>query len=276
MHQSPLPRLAPLTLAFLACSSAALAQAPPRPGVLERVGFDQKLGATVPADLTFLDASGKTVQLGDYYGKRPLILIMVYYRCPMLCGKELEGLVRCLRAVAPAVGAGFDVLTVSFDPNESPELAAAKRRATLDAYDRPRADQGWHFLTGRADAIARLAQTIGFRFSPIEGTRDFAHAAGIVVLAPNGLITRYFFGVDFPSKDVQASLQAADAAQVGQPVARWLMLCYEYDPKTGRYTLAIMKITQVLAAITLVALVATVWRLARRDRARRATVAASP
>lgn len=276
MTTHPLLRL----LAGLLLSAAALvvpralAQAPSGRTLLDRVGFDQKLGQVVPRDLRFVDDAGRPVTLGDYMGKRPLILVMVYLRCPMLCGKELEGLTRCLRAVAPSVGNGFDVLTVSFDPNEQTALAAAKKRNTLDAYDRPRADRGWHFLTGDSASINRLAESIGFRFSPIAGTSDFAHAAGIVVLSPDGLITRYFFGVDYPSKDVQASLENARADRVSAPVAKWLMLCYEYDPATGKYTLAIMRITQILGALTLLALAVGVGVLVWRDRNRKLSSAA--
>ncbi len=263
-------------LAALALSSPAHAQSPSQRGVLDRVGFDQKLGAVVPADIALRDESGRSVTLSQYYGRRPLVLLLVYFRCPMLCGEELSGLTRCLRAVGPSVGDGFDVLTVSFDPAESAELAAAKRDSVLEAYDRPRAYEGWHFLTGDQAAITRLTQSVGFRYSKIENSNDFAHAAGIVILAPDGMITRYFFGVDYPSKDVQASLSRAGDKRVEAPVAKWLMLCYEYDPSTGRYTLAVMRVIQILAALTLVALVGGVATLIRLERKRAGRNAPAP
>jgi protein SCO1/2 len=250
-------------------------QARPRPNpVLNRVGFDQRLGSHVPADVPLIDEAGRTVRLGDFLGKKPVILVFVYLRCPMLCGQELEGLTRCLRAVGPSVGDSFDVLTVSFDPNESSELAAAKKQSVLNVYDRPRAYHGWHFLTGSQQSIERLTQSVGFRYSAIEGTQQFAHAAGIVILAPDGTITRYFFGIDYPSKNVQASLENAARTKVEAPVAKWLMLCYDYDPATGRYTLAVMRLVQVLAGITLVLLVGGVATLVMRDRRRAASAVA--
>jgi protein SCO1/2 len=235
------------------------------------VGFDQHLGTKVPADLVFNDENGSSVRLGDYLGRRPLILMFVYFRCPMLCGEELKGLTRCLRAVGPSVGDGFDVITVSFDPSETPNLAAAKKQSVLEVYDRPRGQRGWHFLTGTGPAIESLTNAVGFRYSPIRDTQQYAHAAGIVVLSPDGLITRYFFGIDYPSKDVQASLQNAAAEHVEPPVAKWLMLCYDYDPSTGKYTLAVMRLVQILAAFTLCVLVGGVGFLLRRDARHRST-----
>lgn len=270
MHLRPLfvRSLIPTLLLLPALSTRAHAQsAPTARSVLDRAGFDQKLGTVVPADIPLRDEAGQAVTIGSYYGRRPLILLLVYFRCPMLCGEELKGLTRCLRAVAPSVGDGFDVLTVSFDPTEPPGLAAAKKQSVIEAYDRPRAGEGWHFLTGDTQAIERLTSAVGFRYSPIQGTGDYAHAAGIVVLSPDGLITRYFFGIDYPSKDVQASLANAQANHVEPPVAKWLMLCYEYDPSTGRYTIAVMRLIQFLAGGTLIALVAGLVWLNHKDRA---------
>jgi protein SCO1/2 len=234
--------------------------------IVERVGFDQRLGEKIPLDLPLRDEAGRSVRLRDYFGRRPVLLNLVYYRCPMLCGQELTSLVRSLRAMSATAGSNFEVVTVSFDPSEPPALAAAKKRSVLDEYDRPRAGEGWHFLTGPAESIAALARSVGFRYTPIAGTRQFAHAAGLVVLAPDGTITRYFLGLDYPAKDVQASVEQAAAGRVGSPVGRLLLLCYDYDPATGRYTLAVQRVIRVLGVATALGLATLVGTLIWRER----------
>jgi protein SCO1/2 len=232
--------------------------APPPGTILENVGFDQNLGRQLPLDLPLVDETGAGVKLGDYFGARPVILNLVYFRCPMLCGQTLVSLTRSLRALTISPGAEFDVITVSFDPTETPKLAAAKKQATLQYLGRARADRGWHFLTGEEEAIRCLTQAVGFQYTYNPVKKQYAHAAGIVILSPDGLITRYYLGLDYPSKELKASLEAAAGRKVASPVARLLLLCYDYDPASGKYTLAIVRILQVLGVATALALCAYV------------------
>ncbi|HEX8198962.1 MAG TPA: SCO family protein, partial [Isosphaeraceae bacterium] len=201
---------------------------PEAPGTtLQKVGFDQNLDAQVPLDLPFRDEQGRPVRLGDYFGRRPVILTLVYYRCPMLCGLELNGLARSLKPLTPAIGRDFEVVTVSIDPTETPELAAEKKANYMKRYGRDGTEGGWHFLTGEAGSIARLAQAVGFRYTYNPQTKLYAHAAGLVILTPGGRIARYFYGIDFPAKDVQGALAEAQAGKVGAPIARLLLFCYD-------------------------------------------------
>jgi protein SCO1/2 len=241
---------------------------PPAPGtILKGVGFDQNLGRQIPLDIPFVDEQGRVRTLGEYFGKRPVILSLVYFRCPMLCGQTLVSLTRTLRALPTSPGDGFDVLTVSFDPEEASELAAAKKKTTLDYLGRARADRGWHFLTGTSESIERLTRSVGFQYKYNPISKQYAHAAGLVILSPDGLITRYFFGVDYPPKELETTLDQAAAREVGSPIARLLMLCYDYDPATGKYTLAIVRVLQVLGAGTALALGAyVVSQLVREAR----------
>ncbi len=238
-----------------------------KPGtILDRVAFDQNLDAQVPLDLTFRDESGRTVRLGDYVHDRPVILTLVYYRCPLLCGQELNGLARSLKPLSLDVGKDFQVVTVSIDPTETPELAAAKKANYMKRYGRPGAENGWHFLTGDAESIAALAGTVGFRYTYNPDTKLYAHAAGLVVLTPKGRIARYFYGIDFPAKDLQYSLIDASSGKIGSPIARLLLLCYHYDPATGQYTLAVVNVLRVLGTATVLALGTFMLVMFRRDR----------
>jgi protein SCO1/2 len=234
--------------------------------ILDRVGFDQHLDAQVPLDLPFRDESGRTVRLGDYFGARPVILTLVYYRCPMLCGQELNGLARSLKPLSLDVGRDFEVITVSISPDETPDLAAAKKRAYMERYGRPGAERGWHFLTGDAEAIASLARTVGFRYTYNPQTKLYAHAAGLAVLTPRGRIARYFYGIDFPAKDLQFALIEASAGKIGSPIARLLLLCYHYDAATGKYTLAVVALLRVLGTATALALGTYLVVMFRRER----------
>jgi protein SCO1/2 len=185
-------------LALLLCPAALLAQ-PGAPSPSRDVGFDQKLGGQIPLDLAFRDENGKDVRLRDYFGKKPVLLSLVYYGCPMLCGKATEGLVRSLRPLTFDVGKEFDILTVSFDPREGPDLAREKRDGVLRAYKRPGAAEGWHFLTGSEESIRALTKAVGFRYVWDEDSKQFAHATGVVTITPHGKIARYLFGIDYSS-----------------------------------------------------------------------------
>jgi protein SCO1 len=237
-----------------------------RPPRLENVGIEQHLNAQVPPDLMFRDASGKTVKLGDYFGRKPLILNLVYYNCTMLCGEALAGLSSAMRLVKFDVGNEFDVITVSFDPRETPEMAAAKKKDYVGRYGRANAAAGWHFLTGQADSINALTKAVGFQYQYDAKTNQYAHATAIMVLTPQGRISRYFYGVDFPPKDLRMGLVEASQGKIGNAVDAVLLYCYHYDPETGKYGALVGNILRVAAAATILLLGGLLFILWRLDR----------
>lgn len=246
------------------------AQEPDTPGtVVSRVGFDQKLGDRLPLDRRFRDDSGREIALGEFFGRRPVILVPVYYQCPLLCNQTLNALTRSLRPLSIDAGKDFDVVAISIDPSETPDLAARKKKAYLDRYDRPGAESGWHFLTGEPASIAAVTGTIGFRYSYNPKTKLYAHAAGIVVVTPDGRISRYYYGIDYPAKDIQAELKRAGTGKIGTPVSGLMLFCYDYDAATGKYTLSIVRVTRVLGVATVLALGSFLFVMFRRDRVRR-------
>jgi protein SCO1/2 len=224
------------------------------PGLLAEVRFDQRLDAQVPPDLLFRDETGTPVRLGDYFGHKPLILTLNYFDCPMLCPLALEGLVRSLRPLSFSIGEQFDVLTVSFEPRETPELAAAAKAKYQQDYARPGAEAGWHFLTGTEESIRRLTEIVGFKAVYDTEKQQYAHAAGIMVLTPQGRVARYLFGVDVPTRDLRLALVEAAAGKIGSPVDRLLLFCYQYDPATGKYTMAVMRTLRFAGLATLLGL----------------------
>ncbi len=242
------------------------------PGPLAEVGFDQRLGEAVPAELAFTDFAGRPVALGDYFGERPLVAALVYYECPMLCGMVLDGLTRALRTLDFKPGRDFDVLVTSFDPRETPAQAAAARRRTLERYGRepPPGDDdgGWHFLTGDRQAIDRLASTLGFRYAEVEGSEQFAHAAGIVLLTPEGRISRYLYGLEYAPRDLRLGLVEAAGGSIGGVVEKVLLYCFHYDPVTGRYSAAAMNLLRAAAAATVAVLAGFLLLQWRRERRR--------
>jgi protein SCO1/2 len=247
-------------------------EAAPLPALpLKDIGFDQKLGDAVPLDLAFHDEAGKTVHLRDYFGKRPVVLSLVYFNCPMLCGMTTDGLVRSLRALRLSAGTDFDVLSVSFDPRETPEMASEKKGPVMRQYSRAGAADGWHFLTGDKESIDALTKAVGFRYVWDAEQKQFAHATGILVLTPQGRIARYFFGIEYPAKDLRLGLIEASGEKIGNVVDQLLLLCYHYDPKSGRYTAAVTRIVRGAGAATLVAVaglvVTLLWREKRRTGA---------
>jgi protein SCO1/2 len=226
------------------------------PPQLQGVGIDQNLDAQVPLDLTFRDESGAAVRLQQYFHKgKPVILNLVYYECPMLCTLVLNGLTSALRALSFDVGKQFEIVTVSFSPEETPELAASKKKTYLDEYRRPGADEGWHFLTGEVAAIERLASTVGFRYRYDPTIKQFAHAAAIMVLTPKGRVARYFYGVEYSPRDLRLGLIEAAENRIGNPIDQLLLYCFHYDPATGKYSATILSILRVAAAATVLALV---------------------
>jgi len=245
-----------------------------RPPRLENVGIEQHLNAQVPADLTFVDDSGKPIRLGDYFGRKPLILNLVYYNCTMLCGEALAGLASAMRLIKFDVGNEFDVITVSFDPRETPEMAATKKKDFVDRYGRTGAAEGWHFLTGQQDSINALTKAVGFQYQYDPKTNQYAHATAIMVLTPQGRISRYFYGVDFPPKDLRMGLVEASQSKIGNAVDAVLLYCYHYDPETGKYGAMIGNILRLAAAATILllgGLILILWRLDRAATKKAAT-----
>lgn len=249
----------------LIAGMTASARAQETKGVVSQVGFDQKLGVQLPLELRFQDESGRRVRLGDLFGRRPVILAPVYYRCPMLCNQLMNGLARSLRPVSLDAGKDFDVVAFSINPDESAALAGPKKAAALERYDRPGTEAGWHFLTGDEASIAALARAIGFRYTYNPRTKLYAHAAGVVIATPDGRIARYFYGIDFPPKDLQTELERARTGRVGNPIGRLLLLCYDYDAATGKYTLSILRLLRVLGTTTAVALGGFLLVMFRRE-----------
>lgn len=235
------------------------------PAVLRKVGFDQRLNEQVPLDLTFTDETGQTMKLGDYFGKRPVILVLAYYRCPMLCTLVLNGLVQGMRDMPFSVGHEFNVVTVSFDPRETAAMAAAKKKTYIASYGRPGAAEAWHFLTGKPEAIEKLTNAVGFRYVYDPQQDQFIHTSGIMVLTPQGKLSRYFYGIQFPGRDLRLGLVEASAGKIGSPTDQVLLYCFHYDPATGKYTTSILNYVRAGGALTVIALVGMVWFLLRKD-----------
>lgn len=235
-------------------------------GILEDVGIDQRLNESVPLDLVFRDETGREVRLGEYFGKKPVILSLVYFKCPMLCTLVLNGLVRSLRATSFDPGREFDVITVSFDPSETPETAATMKRVYMDEYRRPGAERGWHFLTGNEASIARLTEAVGFRYKYDPVSRQFAHASGIMVLTPSGRVAQYFYGLEYSARDLRLSLVESSENRIGSPVDQVLLYCFHYDPAKGKYGLAIMRVLRIAGVGTVLGLGVLIVSLVYRQR----------
>jgi protein SCO1/2 len=262
-----------LAIALLAASASAQinsgVMSPPantRPPLLQNVGIEQHLDAQVPPDLAFRDETGKSVKLGYYFGRKPLILNLVYYNCTMLCGEALAGLASAMRLLKFDVGHEFDVVTVSFDPRETPEMAAAKKIDYVKRYGRANAAAGWHFLTGPADSINALTKAVGFQYQYDPKTNQYAHATAIMVLTPQGRISRYFYGVDFPPKDLRMGLVEASQGRIGNAVDAVLLYCYHYNPETGKYGAMVANILRLAAGATILFLGGFLFILWRMDR----------
>lgn len=238
----------------------------PTPKVVNEVGIDQKLDAQVPLDIPFRDETGKTVKFGDYFGSKPVMLVFAYYECPMLCTEVLNGAVKALRPISFDVGKEFDVVIVSINPKETPKLAAEKKATYVKQYKRPGTEGGWHFLTGDQPSIEALTKAAGFRYVYDPNTEQFAHAGGIMVLTPKGRLARYFYGVEYASNDLRLGLVEASNNKIGSAVDQILLLCYHYDPVTGKYGGLIIDTMQVAGIITLLALGSFVFIMLRRDR----------
>lgn len=263
----PTPISSTLFLLFLALPAAAHDNQ--RPAALRDVAFDQKLNRQIPLDLTFHDESGKPVQLSDYFKSKPVILTLVYFKCQDLCPLLLDGVVRTLRALSFNAGNEFNVLTVSFDPRDTSALAWGKKKEFVVRYSRAGAAAGWHFLTGDKTSIEKLTQAVGFHYNYDARTGEFAHAAGIVLLTPEGKLSRYFYGIDFSPRDLRLGLIEAAANKIGTPIDQLLLFCYHYDPVTGKYGLLITNVVRLAGLATALILGAFIFAMLRRERSTR-------
>ena len=257
-------------LASILAASASVAIAQPaqeKPAALREVGYDQRLGEQVPLDLTFRDEAGRPVSLRSLFRGRAVVLSLVYYECPMLCTLTLNGLGSALSILTFDVGKDFDVVTVSFEPKETAALAAAKKKTYLARYRRPGAEEGWHFLTGDAPAVAALTSAVGFRYAWDAETRQYAHPAGLVILTPDGRIARYMYGVEYAPRDLRLALVEASQRRIGNPVDTVLLYCYRYDPMRGRYAASVLRLVRLGGVVTVLGLAAFVLVSLRRERA---------
>jgi protein SCO1/2 len=235
---------------------------------LRDVRIEQKLDQQLPLDLVFRDEAGQQVRLGQYFGKKPVVLALVYYDCPMLCTQVLNGMVTSFRVLPFQIGNEFDVVTVSFDPRETSALAAAKKKVYINYLPekmRAGASNGWHFLTGDPASIAQLTDAVGFRYRYDEATRQFAHASAIMLTTPQGKLSRYFYGIDYPARDLRLGLIESSANKIGSPVDQLLLYCYHYDPATGKYGAAVMKVMRIAGVITVLGIAAMLLLLKARN-----------
>jgi protein SCO1 len=237
------------------------------PAALSKVSFEQRLNQQLPLDLQFKDESGRTVKLGEYFGRKPVVLTFVYYDCPMLCTQVLNGLESALRVLNESIGKEFDVVTVSFDPKETPVLASGKKKAYLERYKRSEAERGWHFLTGDQASIEALTKAAGFNYSWDEASHQFAHPSGIVVATPAGKLSRYFFGIDYSPRDLKFALIESSNERIGTLADQLLLYCYHYDPATGKYGAIVNNILKVGAGLTILILGGLLLILFRMEKA---------
>jgi protein SCO1 len=231
------------------------------PPGLRNVSLEQRLNQQVPLDLSFRDDNGSQTPLSSYFGSKPVILALVYYQCPMLCTQILNGLVVSLRGMSLVSGRDFDVVAVSIDPTETPDLAARKKAEYLRRY--AKSSTGWHFLTGAEPQIRQLAEAVGFRYAYDPRTKQYAHASAIMVLTPGGRLSRYFYGIEYAPRDLRLGLVEASENKIGSPADQLLLYCYHYDPSTGKYSAIVMNIVRLAGALTLLifgSLLALMWR----------------
>jgi protein SCO1 len=254
-------------------SGAAMGQLAPRvgqvssglPPALINVGFEPQLNNQMPLNVNLLDETGRAVRLDDYFGRKPVLLALVYYGCPMLCNQVEQGVVGSLKMLSFNPGRDYEVVFVSFDPRESPDMAAQKKESALKHFGRSETATGWHFLTGSKESIDAVTQAANFRYSFDAKRGIFAHASGIMLLTPDGRISRYFYGVEYPSRDVRLGLVDASAGKIGTPIDRLLLYCFEYDPSTARYSTTILRILRLGGVATILTLVAGILLFRRRD-----------
>jgi protein SCO1/2 len=270
-------KLAAIGLASIWLSAAVCAQAPPRmqpgegatnrkPSILDQVGIEQRLNQQVPLNLTFTDENGNAVKLGQYFGSKPVILSLVYFQCPMLCSQVLNGLAGTMNGIVRFnAGRDFEVVTVSFDPRDTPKNAADNKRSYLSRYRRAGAAEGWHFLTGSKDQIDALASAVGFHYAWDQQAQQFAHASGIMLATPDGRLAQYYYGIEYAPRDVQLGLIEASQGKIGNVVDQLVLYCYHYDPTQGRYGAVIFNILRLSALATVLLLGGFLIVMFRRD-----------
>ena len=239
------------------------------PQVLQRVGVTQRLNQMLPLDAQFVDDTGKTVRLGDYFGKRPAILSLVYYNCPMLCSEEMDGLASALMMVHLTPGKDFNIVIISIDPSETPQIAAKKKAFYVKRYGHPETADGWHFLTGQQAAIDAVSDATGFGYVRVPGPDgkldQYAHASAIELVTTQGRLAQYYLGVEYSPKDILLGLIEASGNRIGSPVANILTYCYHYDPQTNRHSLIVARVVQVGGMMTVVSLGSFMFLMFRRD-----------
>ena len=241
-----------------------------RPPMLRDVGIDQLLNNQVPLDLQFTDESGRNVTLKEYFTGKPVLLTLVYYDCPQLCNQVLNGATGALKTLPMTPGKEYTWLTVSFDPREQPPLAAAKKDSYIQRLGKPGAAAGWHFLTGTEPAIKALAQAVGFRFLWDPAKKQYAHASGVMVLTPEGKVSRYFYGIEYAPRDLRLAFVDASSGKVGTLADQIMMYCYMYDPESGTYGLVLMRVLRIFASLTLATLAALFFYLRRKTKQKEA------
>jgi len=262
-----------VAFALLLSSAVAYAQAAPDvgtparslPPLLQNVGFEPPLNGQLPLDLPFRDEAGHDIQLRQYFSQKPVVLALVYYGCPMLCNEVQQGVVGALRMLSFNPGRDYEVVFVSFDPRETPDMAAQKKALAMSHFRRPETAGGWHFLTGSQESIAELTKAAHFRYTFDQKSNLFAHASGIMLLTPQGRVSRYFYGVEYPARDLRFGLVDASAGKIGTPIDHALLFCYQYDPSSARYSASILKIMRLGAVLTIVGLVSAILIFRRRD-----------
>jgi protein SCO1/2 len=267
----PLSLLALLPALLLGVPARAEEELPP---LLKDVSIEQNLDAQLPLDLTFTDESGSEVKLGAYFSEKPVLLTFVYYECPMLCTLVINGVVEALKPMELEPGKDFTIVTVSIDPGETPELAAAKKANYIEMYGREGANEGWHFLVGTEENIAKLAGAAGFRYAYNEETDEYGHASGIMLATAGGRLSHYFYGMQYPTRDLRLALVEASEGKIGSPVDRILLFCYHFDPVSGQYSLAVMNLVRAGAALTIAALASFMGVMFRREKRQRRAVTA--
>lgn len=256
--------LSALTLPVLAAGQEA--PNPKLPTPLREVGFEQNIGAFVPLDAQFVDSMGETVHLGDYFRDKPVVLALVYYECPMICTMVLNGLSSSLGVLTFDAGEDFELVVVSFNPAETPQLAAAKRQNYIENFSRPIDGEGWHFLTGDEANIRRLTDSVGFQYVYDEETQQYAHATGVTVLTPKGQVSRYLFGIEYAPKDLRLALVESAEEKLGSVVDQLLLYCYKYDPATGKYGATVIFFLRLGAILTTVGILGFIVIMRRRDK----------
>jgi protein SCO1 len=266
-----------LFLLVLSGADAARAQAVPSntgqssaalPPALQNVGFDPALNAQIPLETPFTDETGQAVKLNQYFGhNKPVVLALVYYGCPMLCNQVEQGVVGSLKMLSFNPGRDYDVVFISFDPRENTAMAAEKKKSALEHFQRPATADGWHFLTGTKESIAAVTHAANFRYNLDARTNQFSHASGIMLLTPDGRISRYFYGIEYPGRDMRLGLVDASAGKIGSPIDHVLLFCYQYDPSSATYSASILKIVRLAGILTVLGIVMGILVFRRRDLA---------